>query len=207
MKIDSIAREELCRSAAVFGISFIITAFIIATDYLPLPAFLLLPLPLTITAAHFSIMVWYRRKEHLYDPNPASILRHALRLGEHREEKTKQRRAIVEKVVDAILVVTIFLIYLYASLADSISQVLWLPILIIIVILLTRIVFTDGGERSITLARSLVFYLIVAGVLLLRYLILGYPTVPLLQALALVGIVSFPILYIRERRSAPKGTD
>jgi len=44
-------------------------------------------------------------------------------------------------------------------------------------------------------------------IVLLRYLALGYPVVPLLQAIALVGIVSFPLLYIWERRRTPKGTD
>jgi len=118
-----------------------------------------------------------------------------------------QRRVVVEKVTDAVLAVVIFLIYLYASRAYSINQVFWLPVLVIIGLLLTRIVFIDGGERRITFARSVVFYLIVAMIVLLRYLALGYPVVPLLQAIALVGIVSFPLLYIWERRRTPKGTD
>lgn len=150
---------------------------------------------------------WYRRKEQLTDPNPISILRHALRSGEQREEKTKQRRAIVEKAVDAVLVVTIFLIYLYASFAYSISQIYWLPVLILIGLFLARIVFTDGGERRVNLARSVVFYLGAAGIVLLRYLALGYPVISLLQAIALVGIITFPILYIWERRRTPKGKD
>lgn len=118
-----------------------------------------------------------------------------------------QRRAVVEKVTDAVLAVVIFLIYLYASRASSINQVFWLPVLVIIGLLLTRIVFIDGGERRITLVRSVVFYLIVAAIVVLRYLALGYPVVPLLQAIVLVGIVAFPILYIWERRSAHEGKD
>ncbi|HQD24013.1 MAG TPA: hypothetical protein PLU40_03205 [Methanoculleus sp.] len=108
-------------------------------------------------------------------------------------------------MVDTVLAVVIFLIYLYASLAYSISQIYWLPVLLIIGLLLTRIVFIDGGERRITLVRSVVFYLIVAAIVVLRYLALGYPVLPLLQAIVLVGIVAFPLLYIWERRSAPKG--
>jgi len=118
-----------------------------------------------------------------------------------------QRRVVVEKAVDAILVVTIFLIYLYASFAYSISQIYWLPVLLIIGLFLTRIVFIDGGERRITLVRSVVFYLIVAAIVVLRYLALGYLVLPLLQAIVLVGIIVFPILYIWERRSAPEGKD
>jgi len=118
-----------------------------------------------------------------------------------------QRRVVVEKAADAALAVVIFLIYLYASLAYSINQVFWLPVLVIIGLLLARIVFTDGGERRVTFARSAVFYLIAAGIFLLRYLALGYPVLPLLQGIALVGIITFPILYIWERRRTPEGTD
>ncbi|HQD24022.1 MAG TPA: hypothetical protein PLU40_03250 [Methanoculleus sp.] len=207
MKIDTIAKEELWRSVATFGISLIVIAYIITTDYLPLPAFLLLPLPLMIAAIVACVMVWYRRKEGLTDPNPANILRHAFRLGKRGEKKTARRRGIVEKMTDAALLVTIFLIYSYASLAYSINQIFWLPVLVILGLLLTRIVFIDGGERHITFARSAIFYLGATGIVLLRYLVLGYPVLPLLQAIALVGIVAFPILYIWERRRAPEGAD
>lgn len=206
MEIDSIAKEELWRSTAVFWILVIITAFVITAGYLPIPAFLLFPLPLAITAVVFCIVVWYRRKEHLTDPNPVSILHHALGLR-NREKKTKRRGAAIEKAFDAALLAIIFLIYLYASLAYSISQIYWLPVLIVISLFLARIVFTDGDVQRVTVARSFVFYLIVAMVFLLRYLALGYPIIPLLQAFVLIGIVSFPILYIWERRRAPEGTD
>jgi len=203
MEIDSIVKEELWRSTAVFWILVIITAFVITAGYLPIPAFLLFPLPLAITAVVFCIVVWYRRKEHLTDPNPVSILHHALGLR-NREKKAKRRGAAIEKAFDAALLAIIFLIYLYAS---SISQIYWLPVLIVIGLFLTRIVFTDGGVQHVTVARSVIFYLIVAMIFLLRYLALGYPIVPLLQAFVLIGIVSFPILYIWERRRTQEGTD
>ena len=128
-------------------------------------------------------------------------------IRDHGEKTTTRRRVVVEKVIDAALLVTIFLIYLYASLAYSISQIYWLPVLILIGLFLARIVFTDGGERRVNLARLVVFYLIAAAILVLRYLALGYLVLPLLQAIVLVGIVAFPILYIWERRRTPKGTD
>lgn len=103
-----------------------------------------------------------------------------------------QRRVVVEKVTDAILAVVIFLIYIYASLAYSINQVFWLLIIVLLGLLLTRIVFIDGGERRITFARSVVFYLIVAMIVLLRYLALGYPVVPLLRELCLLVSLLFP---------------
>ena len=207
MRINHIVKEELLRSLAIYWILFLIIAIPTVGGYLPLSTASAFPLAAILTAIYFCVMVWYRRKENLHDPNPISILHHALRLGEQREEKTKQRRALVEKAVDAVLAVAIFLIYIYASLAYSINQIFWLPVLVILGLLLPRIVFIDAGERRVTLARSVVFYLIAAAIVVLRYLALGYPVVPLLQAIVLIGIVSFPILYIWERRSAPKGKD
>ena len=207
MKIDYIIKEELWRSIAVYGGSFLIIGFLSVAGNLPVPLSYMLLLALIPTAVHFLVMVRYRRKENLTDPTITNIFRHALRLRDHGEKTTTRRRAIFEKVVDTVLAVVIFLIYLYASLACSISQIYWLPVLLIIGLLLTRIVFIDGGERRITLVRSVVFYLIVAAIVVLRYLALGYPVVPLLQAIVLVGIVAFPILYIWERRSAQEGKD
>jgi hypothetical protein len=139
VKIDYIVKEELLRSLAIYWILFLIIAIPTVGGYLPLSTASAFPLAAILTAIYFCVMVWYRRNENLHDPNPISILRHALRSGEQREEKTKQRRAIVEKVVDAFLVVMIFLIYLYASFAYSINQIFWLPVLILIGLFLARI--------------------------------------------------------------------
>lgn len=208
MRIDHIVKEELWRSLAIYWVLFLVIAIPTVGGYFPLSTASAFPLAALLTVIYFCVTVWYRRKEHLHDPNPISILHHVLRLGEQKEEKTTtRRRGIVEKVTDAVLAVVIFLIYLYASLAYSINQVFWLPVLVIIGLLLTRIVFIDAGERRVTLARSVVFYLMAAAIIVLRYLALGYPVVPLFQAIVLVGIVAFPILYVWERRSAPKGKD
>ena len=207
MKIDPIVKEELWRSVAVYWGSFLIIGFLTVAGNLPLPLSYILLLALIPTAVHFLVMVRYRRKENLTDPTITNVFRHALRPRDHGEKTTTRRRVIVEKVTDAVLAVVIFLIYLYASHAYSINQVFWLPVLVIIGLLLTRIIFTDGGERRITLARSVVFYLLAAGSVLLRHLALGYPILPLLRGIVLVGIVAFPILYVWERRSAPKGKD
>mgnify|MGYP007002348291 FL=1 len=206
MRFDPIVKEALWRSVVVFFVSIIIVAIIIGTAPLPIPAFLLFPLALTIAAIYFMVMVWYGRKaagrsrSHAHPPS-------SLPVSGYREGEKMQRRVVVEKAADAALAVVIFLIYLYASLAYSINQVFWLPVLVIIGLLLARIVFTDGGERRVTFARSAVFYLIAAGIFLLRYAVLEYPVLPLFQGIALVGIITFPILYIWERRRTPEGTD
>ncbi len=205
-RFDPIVKEALWRSVVVFFVSIIIVAIIIGTTPLPIPAFLLFPLALTIAAVYFMVMVWYgrkaagRSKSHAHPPS-------SLPVSGYRGGEKMQRRIVVEKAADAALAVVIFLIYLYASLAYSINQVFWLPVLVIIGLLLARIVFTDGGERRVTFARSAVFYLIAAGIFLLRYAVLEYPVLPLFQGIALVGIITFPILYIWERRRTPEGTD
>ena len=205
MKFNPIVKEALWRSVVVFFVSIFIVAIIIGTSPLPIPAFLLFPLALMLTAAYFVLMVWSGRKAagrsklHAYPPSSSPV-------SGSREGGKIQRRVVVEKVTDAVLAVVIFLIYLYTSLAYSINQAFWLPVLVIIGLLLTRIVFIDGGERRITFGRSVIFYLGAAGIVLLRSAVLEYPVLPLLEAIALVGVISFPVLYIWDRRRTPKGT-
>ena len=116
MKLDPIVKEALWRSVVVFFVSVII----VATAPLPIPAFLLFPLALTVAAVYFMVMVRYgrkavgRSKSHAYPPSFP-------RVSEYGEGEKMQRRVVVEKVTDAVLLVTVFLIYLYASLAYSIN--------------------------------------------------------------------------------------
>ena len=208
MKIDTIVKEEFWRSiGAVYWISFLAIGFLIMGDYLPISFAYAFPLAAVLTVAHFLVMVWYRRKENLIDPNPVSILRHALGSRSEDGKDTERRRVAIEKAVDATLLVIIFLIYLYASFTYSISQICWFPVLLIVSMFLTRIVFTDGGERRVTFARGLTFYLGAAGFILLRRLVLGYPVIPTLQGVILVGVITFPLLYLWTRQHAPEGMD
>jgi len=98
MRIDSIVKEEFWRSiGAIYWISFIVIGILIISGYLPVPLSYAFPLALIPTVAHFLIMVWYRRKENLFDPNPLSILRHVFGSWEEGEEDTQRRRPLVEK--------------------------------------------------------------------------------------------------------------
>jgi hypothetical protein len=208
MTIDAIVKEEFWRSiGAVYWISFLAIGFLIMGGYLPISLAYTFSLAAVLTVAHFLIMVRYRRKENLVDPNPVSILRHALGLKRENEEGTKRRRAVTGKVVDAALLAIVFLIYLYTSLAYSISQIYWFPVLLIIAMFLARVVFTDSGERRVTFARGFIFYLGAAGFVLLRRLALGYPVIPTLQGVILVGIIAFLPLYIWTRRHASEGME
>ena len=204
IKNDYIVKEEIWRSVPVYFASFLVIGILVMKTYLPLPLSSTFLLALVPAATHFLLMVWYRRKEHLTDPTITNILCHALRLEGHREKDTKQRRTVIEKVVDAVLVVAVFLIYLYESLVSPVNQIFWFLALVIISILLTRIIFTKHGEYRVNLVRWFVFYLIISTIILMRYLILGYPVVPILGGLVLVGIVSVVILLKWEKRSARK---
>ncbi|WAI01075.1 hypothetical protein [Methanogenium organophilum] len=207
MKIDYIIKEEMWRSVAVYFVSFLVIGILVVKGYLPLPLSSIFLLALVPTATHFLLMVWYRRKEHLADPTITNILRHALQLEGHGEKDTKQRRAVIEKVVDAVLVVAVFLIYLYASLVSSVNQIFWFLALVIIGILLTRIIFIERGKYRVNLVRWVVFYFIVSAIILLRYLILEYPVIPILGGLILVGIVSIVVLLMWEKRFARNEMD
>jgi hypothetical protein len=52
--------------------------------------------------------------------------------------------------------------------------------------------------------RWVVFYFSVSAIILLRYLILEYPVIPILGGLALVGIISVVVLLMWEKRFARK---
>ena len=104
MEIDTIVKEEIWRSiGAVYWVSFLVIGYLTLNDYIPIPISYTFSLAVVPTVAHFLIMVWYRRKENLIDPNPVNILRHAIGLREEGKEGTKRRGAVTEKVVDAAL--------------------------------------------------------------------------------------------------------
>lgn len=204
MKMDYIVKEEMWRSVPVYFVSFLVIGILVMKGYLPLPLSSTFLLALIPTAMHVLFMVWYRRKNHLADPTITNITDHAPRREGHGEKDTKQRRAVIEKVVDAVLVVAVFLIYLYASLISSVNQIVWFLALVIIGMLLTRIIFIEHGEYRVNLVRWVVFYFSVSAIILLRDLILEYPVIPTLGGLALVGIISVVVLLMWEKRFARK---
>ena len=207
MKPDFIFKEELWRSIPEYFVSFLAIGVLILGGILPLPLSTTFLLALIPAAVHFLVMVRYRRMEKLTDPTITNILRHALRLEGHEDNNTKQGRSIAGTAVDAILVVAIFLIYLYASLSFSINQIFWLLALVVISILLIRIIFIECGKYRVTFVRWVAFFLIVSMIILLRYLVLGDPVIPTFLGLVLVGIVSIGILYIWEKRRASTGNN
>ncbi|MEG3057173.1 MAG: hypothetical protein RQM90_14650 [Methanoculleus sp.] len=87
MEIDTIVKEEIWRSiGAVYWVSFLVIGYLTLNDYIPIPISYTFSLAVVPTVAHFLIMVWYRRKENLIDPNPVNILRHAIGLREEGKE-------------------------------------------------------------------------------------------------------------------------
>jgi len=70
MKLDPIVKEALWRSVVVFFVSVII----VATAPLPIPAFLLFPLALTVAAVYFMVMVWEKGSRTIEISRISSII-------------------------------------------------------------------------------------------------------------------------------------
>lgn len=201
MKIDFIVREELWRSIPVYFVSFLAIGLLIPGGYLPLPLSSVFVLALIPTAAHVHVMVRYRRKGHLTDPTITNILGHAFQP----DEEGKSSRVGTGKTADAVLFVAVFLIYLYACLAPEIDQVFRFIALVAIAVLAVRLVFIHKGRRRISLVRWLIFYILLSAVILLPYLISGYPGLSFPGGLLVVGIVSTVVLWAWEKRCAERG--
>ena len=93
MKIDTIAKEELWRSVAVYGIFLIIGFLTVAGTYRT--AVLYYSSSIDSTAVHF--LLWCDiDEENLTDPTITNIFRHALR-QEITEKTTTRRRASLRR--------------------------------------------------------------------------------------------------------------
>jgi hypothetical protein len=76
MKIDSIVKEEIWRSLPVYFVSFLIIGFLNIEGYISIEGLETFILAFLVTFVHFSFMVWYRKKEQLFDPSISSIIGH-----------------------------------------------------------------------------------------------------------------------------------
>ncbi len=76
MKFDPIVKEALWRSVVVFFVSIFIVAIIIGTTPLPIPAFLLFPLALTIAAVYFYGygVVWTKGSRTIEIPRTSAFI-------------------------------------------------------------------------------------------------------------------------------------
>ena len=150
-----------------------------------------------VTFVHFSFMVWYRKKEQLFDPSISSIIDHILQ-SKPREEKNneiyKNKKASIFYSIKkniSLLLIAIFLysIYLYASLVYEINQIFWFFLLLFIGSVFTKIIFGRSKADQKDPINILYFYIIICIFIFSRYIVLGYSVFPVLKGGIILGII------------------
>lgn len=197
MNMDPIEKEELWRSLPVYFFCFLIIGFLDMQGYISIGASGTFILALILTFIHFSLMVWYRKKEQIDNPSIFFIIDYIFR-SENQNGKTleiskKEKISIFSSIRKHIhlLFITIFLYltYLYASLAYNIDQIFWVLILLFIGLTLSKIVYDEREANRKDPMKLLVFYVIACVFIFVRYLVLGYPIFPILKGSIILGIL------------------
>jgi hypothetical protein len=197
MNIDYIVKEELLRSFPVFFISFLIIGLLNREGYIPLGMSGVFTLALFFTAIHFSFMVWYRKKEQIDNNNISFIINHILSSKSHdekvtelyKDEKTKISSSIREHMGLLIITILLYLAYLYASLVYNIDQIFWFLVILFTGSTLSKITYGERKANQKDPMRLLVFYVIACAFIFVRYLVLGYPILPILKGSIILGIL------------------
>lgn len=207
MKVDNIVKEELWRSIATYFFFSMLLAFISREGYFLIDVEVNFILPLFFTAICFSLLVWYRRKEQLLNPSIYSIIDSIFQSKKYEEKivevSKKEKVSIVSSMRKniSLLTITIFLyiIYLYASLAYNINQVFWFLILFFTGISISKIIYNESMEADQRdPMKLLIFYIIICVFIFVRYLVLGYPILPILKGGIIIGIL--PLLMVLRKK-------
>ncbi len=201
MKTDPIVQEELWRSIPVYFVSFLAIGALNLKGYIAIggiATFLLAFLP---TAVHFSLMVRYRKKESLIDSSISSIIDYIFQSGSH--DKGKARCSASGQKSRIILAIAVFayIVYLYASVKYGLDQIFWPLVLILIGGSLSEVVFSREKRDYTDLLRWGTFYTITSLFIFARYLVLGYPVLPVLKGAMIVGTVLLMFLLLMQKRT------
>ncbi|MCO5382978.1 MAG: hypothetical protein NHB15_13555 [Methanosarcina barkeri] len=89
MKIDSIVKQELWRSVATYFFSFLLFAYLNLKGYILIEPEVILILAFVFTATHFSLLVWYRKREQLLNPSISLIINHIFESKSYEEKTTE----------------------------------------------------------------------------------------------------------------------
>ncbi|MGB9928437.1 MAG: hypothetical protein ACPK85_08540 [Methanosarcina sp.] len=197
MKIDSIVKQEMLRSIAVYFFFFFLFNALYYKGYISFEPGITLILAFLVTIVHFWLMVWYRRKEQLLNPSIFSIINYVLRSESYEEknkepnknEKTSIFSSIRKNILLLIITIFLYIIYLYASLAYNVDQIFWILILLFIGGTLSKILYSGEKENKDDPMRLLIFYVIACVFIFVRYLVLGYPIFPILKGSIILGIL------------------
>jgi len=198
MKIDPIVKEELWRSLPVYFISFLIIGYLDREGYISVGTTGTFILAFLVTAIHFLLMVWYRKKEQIDNPSIFLIIDHIFRSKIY-EEKTsdiskKKEISIFSSIRKdkrlLILIILLYIAYIYASLVYNIDQIFWILFLLFMGFAISKIIYGESTEADQKdPMRFLVFYVTACIFIFVRYLVLGYPILPILKWIMVFGIL------------------
>jgi hypothetical protein len=202
MKIDSIAKQELLRSIAVYFFLFLLLNTLRYKGYISIEPEIALILAFLVTIAHFWVIVWYRRKEQLLNPSIFLIIGHVFQSKSYEEkirelDKTEETSVFLSirknlstriNISLLILIILLYITYLYASLAYNIDQIFWILFLLFMGFVLSKIIYDESTEKGQkNPVRLLIFYVITCVFIFVRYLILDYPILPILKGSIILG--------------------
>lgn len=214
MKIDSIVKQGLLRSIAVYFFFFLLFNTLYYKGYISIEPGITLILAFIVTIAHFLLMVWYRRKEQLLNPSIFSIINYVFRpeLYEEKDKKPNKKEkasiflSIRKNILLLIITIFLYIIYLYASLVYNLDQIFWILILLFIGRTLSKILYIEREANKDDPMRLLIFYVIACIFIFVRYLVLDYPIFPILKGSIILGallvILVFEIRWLHRKQNS-----
>ncbi|WP_230669794.1 hypothetical protein [Methanosarcina barkeri] len=106
--------QELWRSVPVYFVSFLIVGTLDQVGYISIGGIATFILAFIITLIHFTLMVKYRRKEHLTDPSISLIIDHLLQ-SKNPESRNNTHPESGNNFLSVLTILVIaYLIYRYA---------------------------------------------------------------------------------------------
>ncbi|MDR7666924.1 hypothetical protein RG963_14275 [Methanosarcina sp. Z-7115] len=196
MKIDSIVKQELWRSVATYFFSFLLFAYLNLKGYILIEPEVILILAFVFTATHFSLLVWYRKREQLLNPSISLIINHIFESKSYEEKTTepyeKEEISISSSIRKQIrlltLIILLYIAYLYASLVYNVDQIFWVLFLLFMGLALSKVLYDESTEENQkNPMRLLIFYVIACVFIFVRYLVLDYPIFPILKGSIILG--------------------
>jgi len=181
MNMDPIVKNELARSIGVYFFSLVFFCILFATGMVEMPGYFPFLLAFATTGIIFLVLVWFRKK-HITVKIPTNFSHQA-------------------KLEGLLSIFIIYSLYLSISVLYPISGIIWPFILLVMVIVLVNISFKNGKCYQVDLPRWLFFYILVSALLTLHDLVLGYPLLPNITFIAILGIVSIVIVFIYNKVS------
>lgn len=88
------------------------------------------------------------------------------------------------------LIILLYIAYLYASLVYNMDQIFWVLFLLFMGLALSKILYDESTEENQKdPMRLLIFYVTTCVFIFVRYLVLGYPILPILKGSIILGIL------------------